>query len=325
MVVVVLGLDALDPEIVDAESHPNLALSEYATIETIMSSKGAPSTHEVWPSIITGLRPEEHGLLVGEGTAWGTPLLRSASGLANRVLPRSIRTKLGAWLLNNTSVDAFRVPASYYERNGIETMFDGRAAKAIGVPNYVTDPGDTDREHVLRQRMGDLFERDASAHSGHTSADPDAFYERCMEMAMVRIARTRRALRSGRFELVFGYTSALDLIGHVSFERPDLQGRAYEEIDEFVGELRRDLRDDDVLVLVSDHGLQEGLHTDEAMIASTDASVVKAVGSVLDLFPVLIDKLDSGAHDVSDREVRPSVAGADGDRVREQLEDLGYL
>lgn len=69
----------------------------------------------------------------------------------------------------------------------------------------------------------------------------------------------------------------------MSHDRPELQRRAYDELDEFVGELRGDLRAGDELMLVSDHGLQNGLHTDEAMIAATDPGVVKAIGSVLDL------------------------------------------
>jgi len=322
MTVVVLGVDALDPDLVDPDAHPNLTLDAHRAIETIVSSAGEPSTHELWPTIITGLRPEDHGLtLEDDGVAWGNPLIEFGSTVADYLLPERIQTRIGAWLLTNTGADAFRTPATYYAEKGIETVFDGREAAAIGVPNYVVDPDTEDREHNLRRNLGDLFERDPEARGGHTSADPDAFYEQCMEMAMIRIARARRALRGGRHELVFAYTSGLDLIGHVTYDLPDLQRGAYDELDEFVGELRADLGDGDELLLISDHGLQDGLHTDEAMVAGTDPEMVGAVESVLDVRGVVEAELDDGNHlgDGTDRTL------GDGDEVREQLEDLGYM
>jgi len=62
MILVVMGIDALDPDLVGPDAHPNLALSHHTAIETIVSSAGKPSTHELWPTIITGLPPSEHGL-----------------------------------------------------------------------------------------------------------------------------------------------------------------------------------------------------------------------------------------------------------------------
>lgn len=325
MTVVVLGIDALDPDLVDPAVHPNLALEDHRSIDTIASSAGEPSTHELWPTIITGLEPVDHGLLLDDGVTWEHPVLALGARAGQFVLPDSLRTRIGAWLLNNTEQDQFRVESSYYEQEGLETIFDGRDATAIGVPNYVTNPDEEDREHQLRRSLGDLFERDPDAETGHRSSDPETFYEQCLEMAMIRIARVRRALRGRRNELVFGYTSGLDLIGHVAVQREGMQAAAYEEIDEFVGDLRGDLRDDDELVLVSDHGLQDGVHTHEAMVASTDSAIVDAIRSVLDVREAVANAIDRGTHPSTGRtfgaERDPDQAG----RVQEQLEDLGYL
>ncbi|WP_254840527.1 alkaline phosphatase family protein [Natronomonas marina] len=324
MTLVVLGIDALDPDLVDPDAHPNLTLAAHRAIDTIVSSSGEPSTHELWPTIITGLPPAEHGLELDDGVAWENPLLAALSSVADYAVPDGLQTRLGAWLLTNTDADAFRVPATYYAEEGIETVFDGREATAIGVPNYVVDPDTEDREHQLRRQMGELFERDPGATGGHRSADPVAFYEQCLEMAMIRIARTRRALRSREYELVFGYTSGLDLIGHVSHSRPELQAGAYDELDEFVGELRGDLGDDDELLLVSDHGLQDGLHTEEAMVAGTDPGTVERIESVLDVSDAVDAALADGAHVPEPRWDDDEGAG-DSEAVREQLEDLGYM
>jgi len=323
--VVVLGIDALDPDLVDPELHPHLTLDGHERIETIVSAAGEPSTHELWPTIITGLHPEDHGLVLDDGVAWDNRMLNIGSDVAEYVLPDSVRAQIGAWLLNNTAEDAFRVPATYYAEQGISTVFDGVDSKVIGLPNYVVDPESEDWEHQLRRNMGELFERDSDAKGGHTSADVEAFYERCLEMMMIRIARVRRALRSRQYELVFGYTSGLDLVGHVSHDRPDVQARAYEELDAFVGELVEDLEEDDVLLLVSDHGLQDGLHTHEAMIASTHPAVVADVSGVGDICEAIdaelerTDHVGEGAWEERSQDARPS------QQVADQLEDLGYM
>ncbi|GCF12533.1 hypothetical protein Harman_04680 [Haloarcula mannanilytica] len=322
MVLVVLGIDALDPELVDATDHPNLTLDSHRSIETINSVEGEPSTHELWPTIITGLTPEDHGLKLDDGVAWENPLLRYGSAAANYVIPDGLQTRIGAWLLNNTGEDAFRVPATYYQKNGISTVFDGREAATIGIPNYVVDPENEDREHSLRRNLGDLFERNGNAPGGHTSADPVAFYEQCLEMSMVRLARARRALRGGQKELVFAYTSGLDLIGHVSYDHPTLQMQAYGELDEFVGEVVGDLREDDELLLVSDHGLQDGVHTHEAMVAGTSPRLVEEIDSVLDVRAAIEAELRHRDHSGPDGE---SLSIEDNDAVTSQLEDLGYM
>jgi predicted AlkP superfamily pyrophosphatase or phosphodiesterase len=322
MTVAVLGVDALDPNLVDPDIHTNLTLAAHRSIETIDSATGEPSTHELWPTIITGLRPEEHGLtLEDDGVAWGNPLLEFGSTVAEFLLPDTVQTRIGAWLLTNTSADAFRTPATYYEDEDIETLFDGHEALAIGVPNYIVDPNTEDREHNLRQSLGDLFERDPEATGGHTSADPYEFYEQCMEMVMSRIARARRGVRGDRYELVFAYTSGLDLIGHVTYDFPSLQRSAYDEIDEFVGELRKDLADSDELLLVSDHGLQDGMHTHEAMVAGTDEKMISTIESIVDVRSAIESVLCDGHH-LGDQEI---VELSESDAVKEQLEDLGYM
>ena len=327
MTLVVLGLDALDPGLVDPDAHPNLTLDAHRAIDTIDSVAGEPSTHELWPTIITGLRPPQHGLELGDGVAWGNPILEFGSDVADRLLPDGLQSRLGAWLLTNTGTDAFRTPATYYPENGLSTVFDGREALPVGVPNYVTDPDAEDREHRLRRNLGDLFERDPDAVGGHVSSAPREFYEQCLEMLMIRVARTRRGLRSGDYELVFGYTSGLDLVGHIAYEEPALRKRAYAEADEFVGELRGDLAPDDELLLVSDHGLQDGVHTHEAMIAATSERLVADIDSVADVRAAIEAELGGSDHTPADPWAGST--GADrGERstvVREQLEDLGYI
>lgn len=325
MTLVVVGIDALDAELVSESDHPNLTLDRYSRISTLESASGELSTHELWPTIITGVAPDVHGLTLESGVGWDSPILRLGGAVADVIIPDQTQSKIGAWILNNTATDVFRTPASYYERNGLKTLFDGYDAETIGIPNYVTDLDTEDREHELRRQLGDLFERDSDQPGGHSSTDPEAFYEQAMEMVMVRLARIRRAYRDGRFGLVFGYTSGLDLIGHVAYNDTHLQARAYHEADEFIGDLRSDLGPHDTLVIVSDHGLQDGIHTRQAMLASTEPRIVDAVNSVLDVRDALEEEMADGNHGPAPAE-RSREWAIDGEtEVQEHLKDLGYM
>lgn len=325
MTVVVLGLDALDPDLTDEEEHPHLTLATHRPIETISSSKGEPSTHELWPTIFTGLKPEDHGLVLEkDGVAWENPFLRIGSTMSDYVLPDLIQRKVGEWILTNTGEDAFRTPATYFEKQAISTIFDDFESKPIGIPNYVVNTDNEDREHTLRQNLGPLFERDATATGGHVTSDPSEFYERCLEMAMVRIARIRRSLRSNRYELVFGYTSALDLIGHVAHDKPSMQKECMREINQFVGELKDDLGEKDELLIVSDHGLKNGVHTAPAMVAGTSSEMVASISSVLDVRSAIEEELRENDHQPSPRTFEQS-ENSNVEHVQNQLEDLGYM
>lgn len=323
MTLVVLGIDALDPELVDPEVHSNLTLNNYKPIDTISSYSGHPSTHELWPSIITGLPPEKHGIQLTDGVAWESPLLRLGSRLTSRLFPERLATALGALILNRTTQQTFRIPNNYYSNHNLTTVFDDRVAKPIGIPNYVVGD-ETDREDELRKRMGDLFKRDPDSKSGHSSSNPSLFYDRCIEMALVRFARIRASVRSRRYELVFGYTSALDLIGHVAYNHKGMQKMAYNEIDQFVEEIRSDLEKGDELLLVSDHGLQDGLHTMQAIVSGTSEGMLEDLSGVLDIKNAIEEELERANHLPDTPGFEPS-GDQEPARVKEHLSDLGYL
>lgn len=325
MAVVVLGLDALDPELVDTSNHPNLTLNSHKKIDTIESSNGIPSTHELWPTIITGLPPEKHGIQLEGGVAWENSLLDLGSRIGKLVLPNNIRAALGAWLLNNTEQEPFRIGADYYRKKGIETVFDNHASTAIGIPNYVTKTNGEDRENFLRRNVGALFERDPESRVGHKSANPEEFYEQCMEMVMTRIIRIRRALRSEKFELVFGYTSGLDLVGHISFDRKGMQETAYREVNDFVGDLVSDLGDQDIFILVSDHGLQNGVHTHNAIVASTHPEIIDPIDSVLTVRNGIERALELYDHTLREHRFEQDHTSRDSGDVKQHLQDLGYI
>jgi hypothetical protein len=80
--------------------------------------------------------------------------------------------------------------------------------------------------------------------------------------------------------------------------------------------------EEDELVLVSGHGLQDGLHTDEAMIASTDPLITEAFLSVLDVRLAVENKLDNQNHTSQPRQSISDIG--DSAKVKKQLDDIDY-
>lgn len=81
-----------------------------------------------------------------------------------------------------------------------------------------------------------------------------------------------------------GNTSGRNLIGHASYDTPPLQDRAYNEMDNFVCEQRSDRSEEDKLSLISDHGFENGVHTNKAYVSSNHQEFVESVNPVPDFY-----------------------------------------
>ena len=60
----VLGLDAADYRLAKRWDCENLLLDNHCGIRTFSYSLDVPATLEVWPTIATGVTPEEHGVVL---------------------------------------------------------------------------------------------------------------------------------------------------------------------------------------------------------------------------------------------------------------------
>lgn len=331
---VVLGWDALDYEVAETFDFTDSFGQHARRIDTFANPVvGEPHTRELWPSIITGLRPDEHGVhAISEGSpGWENPIIESASRLAQDVLPARIRTEIGRFL-RDQSASFEHVTADYYREEGIPTIFDGRAARAITVPNYQVSADEQagyllDRAAQLNEFLG-VREETNEPLVGLSTLD-----ERLIAEASKKVGAVRAALRR-EYDLVFVWLSYLDTVGHlapvVAEEEPGWQERAYRLAAAMTDEVQRELTDDDTLVCVSDHGLQDGDHTHDAFVGASDEAGIEGVESVLDIADA-IDRITPASGDIGEPGVRDPyryethTSTRDADELREQLEDLGYL
>jgi len=330
MTVVILGIGSLDPDLVDPDRHPNLTLESYHPIGTPNSADKEPKTHEIWPSIITGKQPQKHGIVSDDDLPSDSSRTSEPDIVLNRYLPNILQTYINNWLVTAEKSRPLQTPASYYENNDIPTLFDNHKSTTIGIPNYVTNPEESDREDQLREQMRETFLQKSDNPDEDQPSVPIDFYNQCLEMTLVRITRMRRAVRSNNYELIFGYTSGIDLIHYTKQSHMDYQQRSYNEINEFVGQLREDLDDDDVLVIVSDHGEQTDDKKGKAMIAGP-TNITEKIEHVTDIKGVVEQVLESEYHqpDEQDRNQtntdRNQTNTEGSDEVKQQLEDVGYL
>lgn len=315
MTTVVLGWDALDYDLLERFGLTEAFGGHVREIDTIVNSAlGEPHTNELWPTLITGLPPEEHGIRASteDGTVeWDNPLIALAASVANGIVPEQLRTTLGRMLRDRGAGLDYKTP-TYYREHGIETVFDGRRGVGLAIPNYVTphtvDLGLTvDRAPLFQDWVN---KRSANGgESWHASRDEGALWDYLISDTFQTLGATTAAAERD-VDLVWSWLPLLDTVGHLAPAMADgSQRRAYRVAAEATAIVRQRLQPEDELICVSDHGLQGGHHTETACVAAADGSVVAGVESVLDF----ADAIDA----VTDRDA--------AEAVEANLIELGYL
>jgi hypothetical protein len=122
-------------------------------------------------------------------------------------------------------------------------------------------------------------------------------------------------------DLVWVWLGYLDTVGHVAPTVSDgwCQDH-YRQAARWTDALRAQLDGDDTLLCVSDHGLQDGSHTEHAVIASDDPEAIAGVAEVTDV----ASKVDGLAPDRNPPQA-PYSADKEVTETAEQLEALGYV
>ncbi|WP_276261132.1 alkaline phosphatase family protein [Haloglomus litoreum] len=339
-VTVVLGWDALDHEVTEEFGLSEAFGPHHAPLETFDNPVlGKPHTYELWPSIVTGVTPDEHGIHAateGEGVDWGNPLIARASRLAQGVVPKSVRTKIGQVLRESGAELDFEY-ADYYAERGVSTVFDGRRARSVAIPNHRVEADDELDLVFDRGAQLGAFLNIQNVDGDHTRHFPKVplpeLEERLVAECAKKLGVVRAALRR-EHDIVFVWLGYLDTVGHlapvVAEEDPGWQERAYRLAASMTEEIRDEMQPEDTLVCVSDHGLQDGDHTPHAFVGASDERAIEGVESVLDVREGL-ERVTPKRSPVDEVPVREAfqfggrVGAKDADEVRGQLEDLGYL
>lgn len=338
---VVLGWDGLDFDLVTEWDLADAFGPHHREIETFDNPvHGKPHTAELWPSIITGLSPEEHGIYAAtadEGADWANRYITLAATLSKGVVPEGVRARIGRYLRSH-GAELDVKDAAYYADHEIATAFDDRRALPLAIPNYRT-PIDEELDLVFDRgaQLGQYLriERAPDGTTRHLPRIPiHRLEQRLVAEAQKKIGVVRAAIQR-EYDIVFVWLGYLDTVGHLDpvVAESGWQRRAYALAAEWTEGLRQALTTDDTLVCVSDHGLQAGEHTHAAFFGVDDADLAAQVESVLDVAAAL-DRVTPTSASEDDPAIRPPYRMGDqsdgdvegtADDVRDRLSDLGYL
>ena len=295
----VLALDALDHEHVRNFDVPALELENHQPIETFSYMKEQPYTLEVWPTVATGLGPEEHGLTGGGTSEWDNPAIDFLSKFTSK-LGGNTRDRLGN-LAESIAGAEYSIPET-----DADHVFQGEGRV---VHNW---PGVFNSKEL--KRVWDTANPDEGEQTIH------GFEREIFGIGAEQFGWTREMLNHD-LGLVGCHVHTLDMCGHIYRHDETRYRRVYERVNEWVADLCDHLGENDDLLLLSDHGIhtawdssdaEPGHHSNRAMAATTlDRELFDDVHDVREWIEAAIEDVD--------------VSQDKMDVPTEQLEDLGYI
>jgi hypothetical protein len=296
--IAVLALDATDVRLARRWDCENLLLDDHQMLETYAHSLPFPRTVEVWPTVATGLSPDDHGI-AGDGNEWDNPLLRTASRVT-QYLPREVRSTLGRpFQRSGEKRSIARTDADHVFSDGAVRYWPGIAEATHLIEAWrlmsFTSGGDITEGRLERELKGLTGE----------------------ELGWLAVACEWNVPIAGV------HSHVLDTAGHIYANRESKLREMYKWVDQQVGILRDRV---DRLVILSDHGMQvgwlddesPGTHSFEALVAAegVDGPLPESVYDVREWLEAQFDDVDtSGGDDTA----------ASSDTPVQHLKDLGYM
>jgi predicted AlkP superfamily pyrophosphatase or phosphodiesterase len=261
--------------------------------------KDIPLTQEVWPTVATGLGPDEHGITESGTNSWDNPVVNFASNFT-WMLDSNLRSRLGDIASDITgaeySIDETDEP----------TVFDGPGRE---VHDW---PGVHNSEWLKRAW-------DTAVPQEHQTEEQ--FRQTLQGIGAEQFGWVREAMNWDHVDLAATHIHTLDMGGHVFSEDRIQLREMYEWVEDHVADILYEMDEDDEMLILSDHGMvtgwcpeedmETGEHSFRAVAASTTDSVPHSVYDCRDWIEQHVDESDVDDEDLEVPE--------------EQLEDLGYI
>ena len=241
----ILAYDGLDHDLVERLCLRNILQREHGRVEVpIVGGIDDPSTPIVWTSFITGEPPEVHGVDMPQ--MWDNRL----DGLRSYVRRhRGIHGVLKRFRVGYRVREAMDVNPSFPSRKDIkvDTLFEViKPSVALGVPVY-------------NKNLEDIYPIGDVVRARH---DPDylpVFEERVRRIFAGEIGRLFDVIE-GEWRLLMTHFHITDLFGH-AFWGTEKLAILYEEMDLLTKRVKERLVDDDLVLIISDHGMSRLGHT----------------------------------------------------------------
>ena len=235
----IIGFDSLDYYLIKKYDLKCLTQREYGKVEI---NTGVLLTPTIWASFITGLPPEEHGVV---GWKLKNPFLNKLqawsikTGFHRTIIDRSILlTQLGRKLTKGSVPNV---------RGRIPTIFDcAQHPKDIDVPCYSEDAYEDQRREIYHAVGKPIIAKWIAEKAWRT-------FEKKKEMVL-------DALNSS-WDLFMVHFFLPDIIQHTMWYREKEIERLYREMDEVACVIKKVVGENTFTLFVSDHGQKRGQHT----------------------------------------------------------------
>jgi len=243
--VCVLGYDGLELTLVEKLNLRSLLQREHGRVEVpITGGIDDPSTPIVWTSFITGQPPHIHGVNMPQ--VWDSPLdsFRSLIRRHRTLYGIAKRFKLGYRMRERMGVEP-RFPSQKNIR--CDTIFDiVRPSIAISIPVYNENLHQNyPVGEVFKARQDPKFRREYEVKVRH-------IFQQEIDELFDALEREWRVLM-----IHFHIT---DLLGHIYWGTEKL-ALIYEEMALLTDRVKQKLRPEDLLLVISDHGMGRYGHT----------------------------------------------------------------
>lgn len=245
MRVCILAFDGLEYELVERLSLRNLMQREHGKVDVpIVGGIDDPSTPIVWTSFITGQPPSVHGVELPE--VWDSRVDGFRSFMRKHRTLHGIAKKLKLGYRIRESLD---IEAKFPSRKNIkcDTLFERiKPSIALGVPVY-------NKDLLAVYPVGEVFKalRDTEFKLEYESRIRDIFEKEVEELF--------EALKD-EWRLLMTHFHITDLLGHIYWGTEKI-ALLYEEMDLLTKRVKEQLHDDDILLVISDHGMGKLGHT----------------------------------------------------------------
>lgn len=274
MRVFILAIDGLEYDLVEELNLRNIKQVEYGKVIEPPTKLLTPI---LWSSFITGTL--KHGV---EAFTVKNPLIKVGKNFLEmlRIDPYGTPVWLFYRMLTKAGMSSRRVDKRDLKA---KTIFDyAEHPVAVSIPAY------NEWESIHRMRLKYPFARFVEKHREEEA-------RKCIETNW-RIFRrkmdyTSEMLERDDWDLLMVHFLVLDTIGHLYWYRPGKLRDAYRFMNSAVGELLSKVKDQWVLI-VSDHGMKKGLHTNYAFYSSNVPLGLKNP-KLTDFHAIILEKIRS--------------------------------
>lgn len=295
--VCILGLDSLEYDLVEKWDLKTLKQNEYGKVRLPLSKNKKVFTPVIWASFITGKDPKEHR--IRSDRKWDN-IFVEFTGKMKKKLIRDLRLKSFFRIPGkNLAVKlGFKYKTVDKKDLKLETIFDW-----VGNPVVISVPGYNEWDEILEVRNLLQLARNHKIPASVARDKAVEVFEKKKDVFFKKL--------NSRWKIFMVHFFLLDVIHHLYPSDEDYIKENYEIMCKLVKKTKRKINEKKILVLInSDHGQKEGLHTKYGFYSSNKKLGLKNP-KITDFFYIIEDALN-----IISKEKR--------EKIRKRLEMLGY-